>query len=135
MSVKFFFYKQETAYDMRISDWSSDVCSSDLPSAKRETGDGGEEWAVKILGEIAGTDPAADQRGQHEARARLDAVAAGVALRLKRLAIAIVAAVERSDGEDRAFGPHLIFGRQFGGGEGAVAEALDRKSTRLNSSH
>src|SRR3546814_4802522 len=25
-----FFYKQKTAYDMRISDWSSDVCSSDL---------------------------------------------------------------------------------------------------------
>src|SRR3546814_7522676 len=26
----FFFFKQKTAYDMRISDWSSDVCSSDL---------------------------------------------------------------------------------------------------------
>src|SRR3546814_8371967 len=30
----FFFFKQKTAYEMRISDWSSDVCSSDL------TGDG-----------------------------------------------------------------------------------------------
>src|SRR3546814_4337991 len=29
MSV-FFFFKQKTAYEMRISDWSSDVCSSDL---------------------------------------------------------------------------------------------------------
>src|SRR3546814_8962532 len=28
--VCFFFFKQKTAYDMRISDWSSDVCSSDL---------------------------------------------------------------------------------------------------------
>src|SRR3546814_4722807 len=28
--VTFFFFKQKTAYDMRISDWSSDVCSSDL---------------------------------------------------------------------------------------------------------
>src|SRR3546814_794198 len=27
----FFFFKQKTAYEMRISDWSSDVCSSDLP--------------------------------------------------------------------------------------------------------
>src|SRR3546814_2621081 len=27
-----FFFKQKTAYDMRISDWSSDVCSSDLSS-------------------------------------------------------------------------------------------------------
>src|SRR3546814_12300499 len=29
-SVCFFFFKQKTAYEMRISDWSSDVCSSDL---------------------------------------------------------------------------------------------------------
>src|SRR3546814_11928261 len=30
MYVVFFFFKQKTAYEMRISDWSSDVCSSDL---------------------------------------------------------------------------------------------------------
>src|SRR3546814_5836167 len=30
-SCVFFFFKQKTAYEMRISDWSSDVCSSDLP--------------------------------------------------------------------------------------------------------
>src|SRR3546814_7249599 len=29
----FFFFKQKTAYEMRISDWSSDVCSSDLRGA------------------------------------------------------------------------------------------------------
>src|SRR3546814_4582629 len=29
----FFFFKQKTAYEMRISDWSSDVCSSDLLEA------------------------------------------------------------------------------------------------------
>src|SRR3546814_8242298 len=29
--VCFFFFKQKTAYELRISDWSSDVCSSDLP--------------------------------------------------------------------------------------------------------
>src|SRR3546814_4624459 len=29
----FFFFKQKTAYEMRISDWSSDVCSSDLHEA------------------------------------------------------------------------------------------------------
>src|SRR3546814_1236420 len=29
----FFFFKQKTAYEMRISDWSSDVCSSDLQTA------------------------------------------------------------------------------------------------------
>src|SRR3546814_13387447 len=31
----FFFFKQKTAYELRISDWSSDVCSSDLPSDER----------------------------------------------------------------------------------------------------
>src|SRR3546814_5252258 len=31
MFYVFFFFKQKTAYEMRISDWSSDVCSSDLP--------------------------------------------------------------------------------------------------------
>src|SRR3546814_5120090 len=32
--VVFFFFKQKTAYEMRISDWSSDVCSSDLKPDK-----------------------------------------------------------------------------------------------------
>src|SRR3546814_10423458 len=31
----FFFFKQKTAYEMRISDWSSDVCSSDLAAPLR----------------------------------------------------------------------------------------------------
>src|SRR3546814_1331680 len=31
----FFFFKQKTAYEMRISDWSSDVCSSDLSAQVR----------------------------------------------------------------------------------------------------
>src|SRR3546814_959627 len=38
--VVFFFFKQKTAYELRISDWSSDVCSSDLkvdPVADAET--------------------------------------------------------------------------------------------------
>src|SRR3546814_1849002 len=32
----FFFFKHKTAYDMRISDWSSDVCSSDLLEKGRD---------------------------------------------------------------------------------------------------
>src|SRR3546814_5747139 len=35
-----FFFKQKTAYEMRISDWSSDVCSSDLSDDKRLVGPG-----------------------------------------------------------------------------------------------
>src|SRR3546814_7211570 len=34
----FFFFKQKTAYEMRISDWSSDVCSSDLACKGKDCG-------------------------------------------------------------------------------------------------
>src|SRR3546814_4736661 len=34
--IFFFFFKQKTAYEMRISDWSSDVCSSDLTEKKKK---------------------------------------------------------------------------------------------------
>src|SRR3546814_13549331 len=40
----FFFFKQKTAYEMRISDWSSDVCSSDL-------GPGSAGAAITLLGQ------------------------------------------------------------------------------------
>src|SRR3546814_2167215 len=36
MSAFVFFFKQKTAYEMRISDWSSDVCSSDLRGQRVE---------------------------------------------------------------------------------------------------
>src|SRR3546814_7848715 len=47
----FFFFKQKTAYEMRISDWSSDVCSSDLLAARLdcETGQPGlkvQRWYI-----------------------------------------------------------------------------------------
>src|SRR3546814_13341925 len=45
--LSFFFFKQKTAYEMRISDWSSDVCSSDLrASAISASGNGAFEPAV-----------------------------------------------------------------------------------------
>src|SRR3546814_9538728 len=34
----FFFFKQKSAYEMRISDWSSDVCSSDLSTRRLSAG-------------------------------------------------------------------------------------------------
>src|SRR3546814_2571490 len=40
----FFFFKQKTAYEMRISDWSSDVCSSDLTKHNARPRD--RRWAV-----------------------------------------------------------------------------------------
>src|SRR3546814_6235705 len=40
MRFFFFFFKQKTAYEMRISDWSSDVCSSDLDRDELAVGAG-----------------------------------------------------------------------------------------------
>src|SRR3546814_7507629 len=42
----FFFFKQKTAYEMRISDWSSDVCSSDLPRVQRHADLPAANWTV-----------------------------------------------------------------------------------------
>src|SRR3546814_7750284 len=42
--VYFFFFKQKTAYEMRISDWSSDVCSSDLWAVEQATRRSGCSW-------------------------------------------------------------------------------------------
>src|SRR3546814_18003116 len=49
--ICFFFFKQKTAYERRISDWSSDVCSSDLvpprsamPATGRLPGPGSSSW-------------------------------------------------------------------------------------------
>src|SRR3546814_3433504 len=47
--ILFFVFKQKTAYDMRISDWSSDVCSSDLH--------GGIDPAIESIREIIGLNP------------------------------------------------------------------------------
>src|SRR3546814_8869628 len=48
----FFFFKQKTAYEMRISDWSSDVCSSDLTgdASAFPGGDGFAQGVVEIVG-------------------------------------------------------------------------------------
>src|SRR3546814_6250825 len=54
-----FFFKQKTAYEMRISDWSSDVCSSDLQALQRE-------WATA-------KQRRAEERARSEAEAAKDA--------------------------------------------------------------
>src|SRR3546814_1975082 len=42
--ICFFFFKQKTAYEMRISDWSSDVCSSDLEVGGAVAADAPIDW-------------------------------------------------------------------------------------------
>src|SRR3546814_2789395 len=49
----FFFFKQKTAYEMRISDWSSDVCSSDLPARGQQVLRRIAERRAAVRGEIA----------------------------------------------------------------------------------
>src|SRR3546814_2599630 len=56
-----FFFKQKTAYEMRISDWSSDVCSSDLLGGHRPA-------AGDRAAEIAGDDLAEPDRVLHRQR-------------------------------------------------------------------
>src|SRR3546814_1784202 len=48
-----FFFKQKTAYEMRISDWSSDVCSSDLAEVERHV-DLAVAVGVEALGDAVG---------------------------------------------------------------------------------
>src|SRR3546814_4650357 len=68
----FFFFKQKTAYEMRISDWSSDVCSSDLLPTIRRTM----------------TDPTADDQSLMAPlrQALLDCAAAGATITYQELA-------------------------------------------------
>src|SRR3546814_683006 len=55
-----FFFKQKTAYEMRISDWSSDVCSSDLLDGVKQFITNGSTAQVAII--LAVTDPDAGTR-------------------------------------------------------------------------
>src|SRR3546814_663418 len=76
----FFFFKQKTAYEMRISDWSSDVCSSDLalaegidhgplPCAILEPGDDADAIEASLIENMARLDP--DEVTQWESFVRL----------------------------------------------------------------
>src|SRR3546814_9104226 len=69
----FFFFKQKTAYEMRISDWSSDVCSSDLLQESRaeernvaETGNVQLGQAGNLVARQAAEDDAIEQGGGAE---------------------------------------------------------------------
>src|SRR3546814_1141992 len=122
-----FFFKQKTAYEMRISDWSSDVCSSDLPEHQQNDADLGELHRQPRVGDEArreGTDKNAreqitrDRRDFEPVRERPHQKGD---------------AKPRDDGSDQRgvmrHGP-LRKGRGRGG-----STQPDRKSTRLNSSH
>src|SRR3546814_2037236 len=112
----FFFFKRKTAYEMRISDWSSDVCSSDL-GKEHDLPGRAQRGTARAVGEFDGR--TLHSRGRHLARQRAlpDQV---IEPRVIARPGAILAEI---GGADRL----MRFLRILGLG--------DRKSTRLNSSH
>src|SRR3546814_9147132 len=81
MDVLFFvfFFKQKTAYEMRISDWSSDVCSSDLPGVEPRVGEEDRDeqdrdradLALDLFGQLAARHTGAeDEAAEHRVDAR-----------------------------------------------------------------
>src|SRR3546814_7172457 len=104
--LAFFFFKQKTAYEMRISDWSSDVCSSDLIVDGHQLAAGHRELVIR-KGMAAGQREAGKV---HVAHAALQHECP---------------AWERIERDELRSARQAVQHRQF----------LDRKSTRLNSSH
>src|SRR3546814_4825450 len=123
----FVFFKQETAYVMRISDWSSDVCSSDLVDCLLI---GGEQRGEALF--LAGAGDFLDARGI--ARGRTNAKFALLERRRLR-----ARGGQGAGGQFDALGPHAFDIRQPVAAKLRVAPhreaGEDRKSTRLNSSH
>src|SRR3546814_8570016 len=100
----FFFFKQKTAYEMRISDWSSDVCSSDLEAGHAVDAEaaclavflanlGGERLALQESLRLAGIEADACRGGgQHLERADvLAAEEVSLEQRFQGLAVAVLA--------------------------------------------
>src|SRR3546814_2790715 len=72
---RFFFLKQKTAYEMRISDWSSDVCSSDLSHlVGGERHELHELLGAQVLDHLDEHQPA--ERGRSDSRQGVERVAA-----------------------------------------------------------
>src|SRR3546814_15190244 len=65
-----FFFKQKTAYEMRISDWSSDVCSSDLSLCHLATGQQGNRANVHAAPVLLSSDIAMDGNGRTDITSR-----------------------------------------------------------------
>src|SRR3546814_3293061 len=122
----FFFFKQKTAYEMRISDWSSDVCSSDLLKLTAHIAHN-HKLLVVLLAKNRNTGLYTGKQ-LHDHRA--DAVEKAGA----EFAFQYPAQVRRRlNPEVLGLGVHFALVRRKQHID--IALALDRKSTRLNSSH
>src|SRR3546814_4393208 len=88
----FFFFKQKTAYEMRISDWSSDVCSSDLDRELTVSG------MIRHHATVAPMAQAVDFGGRSMTYADLDRIADRIAATLAAMGLAPGDRVLRSEG-------------------------------------
>src|SRR3546814_5017459 len=103
----FFFFKQKTAYEMRISDWSSDVCSSDLPFragavayAAEVAADHDRRQVPAVLGQVDAPGDRAPERPFHRCRVeRLQRADAGGGEVAGDAAHAEAVAAVRGDGD------------------------------------
>src|SRR3546814_7852056 len=118
----FFFFKQKTAYEMRISDWSSDVCSSDLRGDEAVFVAQGDRRAVRSVAQVLAGGAVVERHRRHAAGHRLER---DVAERLRQAR------------EQEQVGAGEVARQRFAALHAAEDEVrvLDRKSTRLNSSH
>src|SRR3546814_3375803 len=131
MLVLFFFFKQKTAYEMRMSDWSSDVCSSDL--LVRCTGGKRGPAAAAVAPQegdrgYAGEQGAGCGVGNLARRIEEGALIGTLVYDMVDGELAADLALDRKRGveDDRLLGmKHAL----------PVDAILDRKSKRLNSSH
>src|SRR3546814_10322079 len=78
----FFFFKQKTAYEMRISDWSSDVCSSDLPEVHEHHAETRLHPEPRTLGVAQESDGGTDRAEVRRHRASERGARAGAPLRV-----------------------------------------------------
>src|SRR3546814_2608008 len=85
----FFFFKQKTAYEMRISDWSSDVCSSDLATdiAPSLTWGTSPEDVVAITGTVPDPESFADASKRAAARKSLDYMGLAPGMRMQDVGV------------------------------------------------
>src|SRR3546814_8686563 len=107
--LSFFFFKQKTAYEMRISDWSADVCSSDLRGV--EPVDRGVVHQLRVADRDTGP-----------------GMAGGPGFQQQHLVAWVRREPVRDDRTGRPGADHDVV-------IGLHAARPDRKSTRLNSSH
>src|SRR3546814_987037 len=121
----FFFFKQKTAYEVRISDWSSDVCSSDLTGVRVGEQAGLVEHQLAHRGEVL------DRRGVAVLGQPLGGDRVAV---LRALAEGEEGFVAAGLGAGPGDGQHLLRA-EVGRLEACRGLGEDRKSTRLNSSH